>query len=276
MKDLIVAEIESLPPLPQTLMKLQQVCQNSEVTPKEVANIIETDPFLVANIIKFANSPLFGSSKQINSVLQAVLMFGISTTKGLAIASAIKAQFNINLAPYGLKTNDFIEASNAKHFFILQWYNNKPQLDILCPLAFVMHIGMVLIANRFTEVNLIVDKSPANFNFEILKATEKSIAGYHHLEILTLLFEHWNFEKTMVETIRNIENITIPFSLREYVMPLQALNLLIYPYAIATKEQIKIARDFVIKNNLDIQGFDETLLKMNFINELSELSSSNE
>ena len=269
MKDLIVSKIESLPPLPSTLVKLQDACSKEGVSIKEIANIIEEDPFLMANIIKFANSPLYGASRQVTTILQATTMFGVKTIKGLAIASAIKAQFPIDLALYGIKTEDFVNASNLKSNFILEWYNQKKEfLDILVPLSFLMHIGMVLIARVLKEFQ-IVDLQ--GLDFEELKAIEKQAVGFNHIEILGILFEHWGFEKTMLEVIDELNNDKNSELTRNYTLPLKALNILIAPYKSATQSQIKNAREFVFANNLDLETFDCTLLKTNLVASLDEL-----
>ena len=39
MKDLIISEIDSLPPLPQTISELQKACLREDVSIKEIANI---------------------------------------------------------------------------------------------------------------------------------------------------------------------------------------------------------------------------------------------
>ena len=104
MNALINAEIDTLPPLPQTITELQRVCLYEDTTIKQVADIIEKDPFLTADLIKYANSPIYGYMHKVDSVFQAVSMFGISSTKGLAIASAVKSTFTINLSQYKLTT----------------------------------------------------------------------------------------------------------------------------------------------------------------------------
>ncbi|WP_232086790.1 HDOD domain-containing protein [Helicobacter winghamensis] len=117
MEHLIRANIELLPPLPQTITDLQCVCRDENTTIKQVSNIIEKDPFLTADLIKYANSPLYGYTRKIHSVFQAVSMFGISTAKGLAIASAVKSSLEIDLSPYRLTTKQFTETANLKVLF---------------------------------------------------------------------------------------------------------------------------------------------------------------
>ena len=99
MNTLITAEIDTLPPLPQTITELQCICVYEDTTIKQVADVIEKDPFLTADLIKYANSPIYGYAHKVDSVLQAVSMFGISSTKGLAIASAVKSTFTIISLP---------------------------------------------------------------------------------------------------------------------------------------------------------------------------------
>ena len=115
MKDFVINEIDALPPLPQTILELQRICAQEHSSIKQVANVIEQDPFLTMDLIKNANSPLYGYHRQVNSVLQAVSMFGISTSKGLAIAAAIRAKFTIDLTPYQLEVQSFVEVSNIKN-----------------------------------------------------------------------------------------------------------------------------------------------------------------
>ena len=81
MKELIIANIESLPPLSQTIVELQRICARDDVSVKEVAEVIQTDPFLTASIIKSANAPLYGYTRTVNSVAQAVAIFGVYTAK---------------------------------------------------------------------------------------------------------------------------------------------------------------------------------------------------
>ena len=46
MNTLITAEIDTLPPLPQTITELQCICVYEDTTIKQVADVIEKDPFL--------------------------------------------------------------------------------------------------------------------------------------------------------------------------------------------------------------------------------------
>ncbi len=262
MNALINAEIDTLPPLPQTITELQRVCLYEDTTIKQVADIIEKDPFLTADLIKYANSPIYGYMHKVDSVFQAVSMFGISSTKGLAIASAVKSTFTINLSPYKLTTKQFTDVANLKSAFLFHWYQNKKELlGTLMPCALVMHIGMVVIAD-FLHKNGKEEEFAQKFNKGAYLESENTLLHHNQLEVLESLFEHWNFETTMIEVVHHLNGSEIPQTLESYIYPLRVINTLINPFSIATQEQINQSLQFVRHYHLDMDRFNATLEKI--------------
>ncbi len=268
MKELIISEIDSLPPLSQTITNLQVACACENVSVKEIARIIETDPLLTANIIKTANSPLFGYTRTINSVSQAIVLFGIYTTKGLAIASAIKSHLEMDLSPYGLSVADFTRASNLKGMFLAKWYQSqKSLLSVLISCALIIHIGMVVIADALKTSQKEKEFAKKLKVMSFIDA-EREVLGIDEREVLEMLFRHWYFEETMVQIAHYLDKPEIPQELKCYVYPLRVMNTLINPYNIASKEQIEESLNLVSLYGLDKGGFKEVLLEMGFVESL--------
>ena len=63
----MLEEIKSLPPLPVSIVRIQEMCMNHDTDIDELSRVIEHDPMLSANILKSVNSPLYGMSKEISS-----------------------------------------------------------------------------------------------------------------------------------------------------------------------------------------------------------------
>ena len=262
MKDFVINEIEALPPLPQTILELQRICAQENSSIKQVANAIEQDPFLTIDLIKSANSPLYGYHREINSILQAVSLFGISTAKGLAIASAIKAKFVIDLTPYNIEVSQFVDTSNIKNAFLCRWQQkNIHLLEILVPCALVMHIGMVIISNCLKQSGK-QEEFMQNINPHQFLEIEQNLLGCNQFEVLEHLFEHWDFEETMVQVVHYLNSPTLPEELQIYIYPLRVLNALMNPYEIASEAQILEARNLVQQYQLDLASFDTTLEDM--------------
>ena len=90
MNDSIYKHIKALPPLDDTVVKVQAVCSNENSSLGDLAQIIAKDPMLTANILRSANSPLYGFSREITTIEKAVSLFGMATVRGLRSQAPLK------------------------------------------------------------------------------------------------------------------------------------------------------------------------------------------
>ncbi|MEJ2373546.1 MAG: HDOD domain-containing protein [Sulfurimonas sp.] len=123
MKSSIIESIKSLPPLSKTIADIEEVYKDSEAGIGDLAKVIEHDPMIVANLLKTANSPLYGFGKEIKSVSQAVSLFGMSMTRSIALGNALRKLLNVDMQPYGITSEDFAEISSAQAKLMDKWYS---------------------------------------------------------------------------------------------------------------------------------------------------------
>ena len=83
MNELLLKVIDNLPPLPETVMKLQQYVDSagSDVQIDGVVDIISKDPLLTGDLLRLANSPYYGFSREISTLNQVVSLLGINNEK---------------------------------------------------------------------------------------------------------------------------------------------------------------------------------------------------
>ena len=77
-----------LPVLPHIIMRLVSVIEDEKSTFQEIARIIMTDQVLISRILKVANSPVYSSGGQIDSIHMAIARMGMQAI--LNISTAIK------------------------------------------------------------------------------------------------------------------------------------------------------------------------------------------
>lgn len=204
----IVAGIDSLPPFPESVIKLEKVFQSGEPDMKSIIPIIEGDPLLTASILAKVNAPAFGLKNHIISVKQAVTLFGLNTVRALALKAAMERNFEIDMSPYGITNEELSKISAMQNTLMFQWYMgiDVQQSKIMIPLAFIMEIGKVVIANE-----LIKEKSAEMFRAALAQSgfiaeVENQFTGITSMRVCALLFKHWHFEETFIELMENIEN----------------------------------------------------------------------
>ena len=72
----LMARIDSLPPLPESVIEIEQLFLNEYPDINMLVDIITKDPSLTVDILSKVNAPLYGFSKTIISIVQAVTLFG--------------------------------------------------------------------------------------------------------------------------------------------------------------------------------------------------------
>lgn len=198
--------IKSLPPLPASVMRIQELCMSTEVDIRELTKVIEGDPMLSANILKAVNSPLYGMSKEIASIQQAVMLFGISMIRGFAAANAIKKSIPLDLSPYGAGPENLSDVSTLQSALVREWYSkvDRSAVSQLGSGAFLMELGKLVASQHLISVKADKVFLKELEHGEPIETAEKRLMEMSSYEIAAMMFEHWNFEPSLVDMIRNI------------------------------------------------------------------------
>lgn len=262
MTEEILKKIKQLPPLPESALQIEEVYKDPNSTFNDMAKILEKDPLLTADILKAANSPLYGFSREINAISQAVGLFGMGTVRGFALASIVKKSFTLDLAPYGITNEMFSDLSKKQHALTTSWCMRKENrlMGILSPAAFLVEIGKVLIAQQ-----IMADKKEAEFKtamkeLDDVEAAEREVVGADTPEVSATIFAQWKFEEGLVDVIRNCQN---PDAAKEEdkkaARILQVVRTAVPITGVLTDESIKAAKELVQKYELDMDSFDTAL-----------------
>jgi HD-like signal output (HDOD) protein len=230
MKSSIVESIKSLPPLSKTIMDINRVYADEESGVAELAKVIAHDPMIVANLLKNANSPLYGFGKEIKNVAQAVSLFGMSMTRSIALGNSVRKLLNVDMQPYGITSEKFAEVSEMQATLMLKWYSkvDKHKADDLYLAAFLQETGKILIAS-----DIIQDDEEMSFKAEVeysnnLAQLERSYVDVSSSEVTAKVFEHWGFEPRFIEMIRYADNpAAAPEDVMEYATALHIVKTIL-------------------------------------------------
>ncbi|WP_428739229.1 HDOD domain-containing protein [Sulfurimonas sp.] len=225
MKSSIIDSIKSLPPLSKTIADIETVYKDEEAGIGELVKVIEHDPMIVANLLKTANSPLYGFGKEITSVAQAVSLFGMSMTRSIALGNALRKLLNVDMQPYGITSEEFAEISSMQATLMEKWYSriDRAKAEKLHLAAFLQETGKILIAS-----DVINEDEDVSFQSEIemsnnLAQVEKTYVGVTSSEVTSEVFEHWGFDEEFVAMIKYADNpAAAPDEVKEYAT---ALNI---------------------------------------------------
>lgn len=263
MTDAILKKIKQLPPLPESAMQIEAVYQNPDSTFNDMVVILEKDPLLTADILKAANSPLYGFSREINAISQAVGLFGMGTVRGFALASIVKKSFALDLSPYGISDEMFSTLSKKQHALVTAWCLRKENklMGVLSPAAFLVEIGKVLIAQQ-----IIADSKQEAFRealqkLETVEEAEREIVGVDTPEVSASIFKQWKFEGSLIDVIGHCENPeeAEDADTKRAAKILQVVRTAVPMTGVVTDESIAAAKGLIEKYELNLESFESAL-----------------
>lgn len=263
--DSIVGRVNSLPPLPQSVQKIQALYAQGEPDMRELVKIVESDPVLTADILAKVNAPIYSFSKNIVSVLQAATLFGQVPLRGFVLVSSASKAFEINMKPYGITNEQFQNVCNLQSALMFQWYMGVDieLAKVLVPIAFLMEMGKVVIAKEVGE-----SEYEAMFADEIAQSanvaeTEKFYADMSSAEVNALLFEHWHFNELFINAMRYLDDpINCPPEYRALVEALDVVRTCVNIKTSMSEQSIKAAEAKVSKYGMAAERFVHTAQRL--------------
>ncbi len=254
----MIARVNSLPPLPESVIKLEELYAQGDPDIDKLVEIIESDPSLTADILSKVNSPLYSFSRQIISTLQAVTLFGSAKIRAMVLSSTIERNFDINLKPYGISTEEFAKISLMQSELIFQWYMGIDVniAKLLTPIAFLMETGKILISKdileRLKEDQFLLDIQ----TLDKITYVENIHVNMTTSQINALVFEHWKLNTTFIECMKYLDGeLEIPESIKREVNALQIVKLCVNIKEQFTESSIQAAIEKVDESFYDSEKF---------------------
>ncbi|NPA66722.1 MAG: HDOD domain-containing protein [Epsilonproteobacteria bacterium] len=254
----LIARVESLPPLPESVMKIEALFAKGDPDIAELVKIIESDPLLTTDLLAKANAPYYGFSKNIVSVLQVVTLFSATYVRSIVLASSIERSFDVDLSPYDISTTMFSKISSMQSELAFQWYMavDVDRAKEIMPIAFLMEIGKILIAKDIIENNNTEAFLQDLYTYKDLDYVENKYVMMTTAQINALIFEHLHLNETFAEVMKYLDNDKeLPEEIKPYVLPLRVIRTSINFLDQLSDESVEKAVLLLEENQLPTEKF---------------------
>ncbi len=188
---------EYLSPFHPVALKLMRAACSDDVPLTEVAAIVRSDAAFAAEILRLANSPLFGFRQQIDGILHAVCLLGPERVRGLALTVALRRFMGRAMATEAARQcwrHNLACAIVAEELAIA--------LDLPSDSAYtaglVHDLGrLALLASDPDHYAATLDRAEAEPSR--LCALEREAFGSDHCQAGATLMRHWGFPPALCE-----------------------------------------------------------------------------
>jgi HD-like signal output (HDOD) protein len=273
MKKRLLEEIASLAPLPTSIIELDQFRNTDSVDVDKLMEIIKKDPLMVANILKVANSSMFGFRSKIETLSRAINLLGIKFTVSIAIGSAIQNNIKSNLLAYAVSNEDFIYTSSLATNIVNTWVSSIDfdlKNELLLP-AFLQEIGKFIISEVIQKEKKTEDFLNDLENTKDISFCEEKYIGFTCARITANIFKHWNLSHNIIFPIAYAEDIeSCPESFKQKAKILQIVKILCDIRHPLSDKNVEKALKKVAFYNFDVEQF---LNSIDVIKEVIEQNS---
>jgi HD-like signal output (HDOD) protein len=190
----IIEEIDHLQPISDIAAKVMKLLDDPDCGVSELAEIIQHEPALTANVLKVANSAYFGLPGKIEDTKQAVVYLGMTQVVDMVLLVSCSTHFKGTQDGYGLAkgelwknavagailTNDLAELKGLKRSTLI--FTGALLRDIgKVVIDQYVHSAIAQILNRMKTQSI------------SFVAAERQVLGVDHSQVGAMVAKKWNF-----------------------------------------------------------------------------------
>jgi putative nucleotidyltransferase with HDIG domain len=204
LKKKIVSSLESLLPLPEVVLKAQNLMHDPNSSFDDLADIVETDQEITRNILNVTNSAYYSLKNEVCSVRQAFVMLGLDVIAEIIMAAATSALFGKALEAYCMNPRELWQHSLSTALGSRKIAEAiRPSLANEAFLSGLFHdVGKLVLDEHIFSRNEAFKDFLGNSRDPHFKA-ENQILGFNHAELAAELCKKWKFPGAVTKAIRH-------------------------------------------------------------------------
>ena len=234
----ITKAIDGLPTLPVVALRIGEVIHSKNVSVKQIAELLETDPSTSAKLLRLVNSPYFGIPGGVSDVARAIPFVGFNTLYQLVLGVTVLEALDVPGGARSLWLHSLTVATAAREL----------ALELKCPdagacfTAGLLHdMGKIALAKVVPE-KLAAAAAAVQSEGITLQEAERRFELAPHDRVGARLAKQWRFPANLATPIEQHHGIHRP-GVRDRLAP----NL-------RTITEIVTAADYVAHSAADTFG----------------------
>jgi HD-like signal output (HDOD) protein len=199
----LINKVKEMPPLPQSITKILEITKDTSSSAQVLAKVFERDPALTVTILKLANSPVYGFTRNISTITHAIVCLGIETVKSIALTSSTHEMLNKEIPAYCLEEGMLWQhsISSATCARIIAQRIGYKDIEEAYIAGQLLDIGKIILScfaeGQFQQVAEKAEDNNIPFNI-----AEQEILGFGHPQVGGRIIKKWNLPSSLVEAVQ--------------------------------------------------------------------------
>ena len=215
-----IEQVYELPPMPVMARRVLQLRNNPDASIAELAGIVELDPSLAAQVLRYAVSPFYAYRGAISSIHDAITrVLGFDMVMNMALGLATGKSFrNPCDGPLGLHAfwrHAVYSATLVQALAKRMPRDSRPQPGMAYLAGLLHNFGFLLLGHLFAPEFKLLNKLMAAHPESPVTALEKCVLGMGqaqnllemgHAQIGAWLMQSWQMPDEIIVTLREHHN----------------------------------------------------------------------
>ncbi len=199
----MVQDAGTLISFPDVLLRVNDMVNDPKSTAGDIAKLISQDPGLTVRLLKIANSPLYGSSRQIETVARAVTLLGTAQIRDLVLATSTGEMF-AKVTNEVIFIDDFWQHSIFCGLAAKSLANasGKVASDFAFVAGLLHDVGqLVLFHEQPGQMRVALDMVADPRNAMEMYQAEQAVFGFDHMQLGGALLRVWHLPERLQECV---------------------------------------------------------------------------
>ena len=202
--DQIIKTISQMPPISPAAHRITELLAQPRQSVKELAEAVQIDPVVTAQILKVCNSAYFSLPVKVVSVPHAINMLGAHRLVDIVLLGTSRALMKRNLKGYGLAGGDLWEQSLATALIAraLALRCQMKRTSLLFTAGLLKDLGKIVLDRYIAKAARQINDRMVTTGCSHAEA-ERTVLGFDFLDVSVMIAEKWQFPESLVAIIRN-------------------------------------------------------------------------
>lgn len=259
-----VRQVSELPAMPGIAAELIRLKNNPFASANDLAAVIEQDPSLSAQLIRYATSPRYAQLGPVDAVESAIVrVLGMDTVQDIAFGLSLGKAFKNPLeGPIGLNAfwkHALYCAALTQALCNEIEFTQRPPAGMGYLAGLLHNFGILLLGHlfpsQFERLNAAMLENPHRSILDL----EKDTIDVSHMELGMWLMEAWNMPREIIDAVRYHHEASHRSEFSAYANLVFIANALLKRYGVGDAGEMDIPADMLARFGLSKEQLDSAL-----------------
>ena len=259
-----IQKLMQLPVMPGIANEIVKVRDNPYANAAELAAIVESDPSLAAQLLRYASSPFYAYQGKVKSVEQAIVRvlgmdFVMDFAFGLSLGKALRIPDGGALGLDSFWSHSMLCAGLTQSLCNSIEYSQRPSPGTAYLVGLLHNFGYLLMGHLFRSKFETVKRIYAQNPERSLEDIELKVMGVTHTQMGVWLMESWNMPEEVIETVREHRNPDYVSNTSKYANLVCLANRLLKRFDMGDADSMELTPELLEKLGLEDMQVEVTL-----------------